>query len=138
MSNEMTTEQFDEMKKDLEGQIMKKHLIVIGIVIILLVVGLSGCNDFSSQTSEEDRFVGTWEGEKSRTITFFSDGEWIGIGEWLGGLNGNYEIKDGKLVMDYIIEETKYSLIYDYSFSNNDITLTLTTPENVSEVFTKQ
>jgi len=118
---------------------MKKHLIVIGTAVLLLVVGLCGCNEINL-FSGDDKLVGTWESEKegSGTITFFSDGEWIGSGVWLGGLNGNYEIKDEKLVMSYTIEATKYSLVYNYSFSNNDTTLTLTTPENVIEVFTKQ
>jgi len=30
---------------------MKKHLIVIGIVVLLLVVGLSGCNEFWEQSN---------------------------------------------------------------------------------------
>ncbi len=114
---------------------MKKHLIVIGIVVLLLVVGLSGCNEISNPLTgnDDNRFVGTWKNEYGATITFFSDGTGSQT-----SVSFQWEIKDGKLVMDWIIEGTKYSLVYNYSFSNNDTTLTLTTPENVSQVFTKQ
>jgi len=120
---------------------MKNLFIVIGIVVLLLTVGLSGYNEISNPlSSEEDRFIGTWESEKdgSGIVTFFSDGEWIGSGIWLGGMTGYYEIKDGKLVMSYIIEGTKFSTVNNYSFYNNDTTLTLTTPENISQFLIKQ
>jgi len=118
---------------------MKKHLIVIGTAVLLLIVGLSGCNEINP-FSGDDRFVGTWKSENELygTITFFSDGEYSGSGLWFGVLAGNYEIKDGKLVMSYTIEGSKISNVYDYSFSDSDTTLTLTTHGNNSQVFTKQ
>ena len=37
---------------------MNKHLIVIGVVILLLAVGLSGCNE--EQSVDESNFIGSW------------------------------------------------------------------------------
>ena len=116
-------------------RIMKKHLIVI--VVLLLVVGLSGCSELNSLSSGDDKLIGTWE-SKTETLTFFSGGEWIGSGSWFSGLNGKYEIKDGKLVISYTIEGTIFLDVYSYSFCNNDTTLTLTTTDYICEVFTKQ
>ena len=118
-------------------KIMKKLLIVIVLVIMLLVVGLSGCSELNSLSSGDDKLIGTWE-SKTETLTFFFDGEWIGTGSWFSGLKGKYKIKDGKLVISYTIEGTKLSDVYSYSLCNNDTTLTLTTTDYISEVFTKQ
>ena len=55
---------------------MNKHLIVIGVVIVLLAVGLSGCVDNPFQ-SEEDKLLGTWKAtidDVTATMIFFSDG----------------------------------------------------------------
>jgi len=71
---------------------MKKHLIVIGTAVLLLVVGLSGCNELNPLSSEVDRFVVTWKDEHCAIITFFPDGEWVGSGVWIspiGEMTGN-------------------------------------------------
>ena len=39
---------------------MKKQLIIIGIIVILLSVGLSGCNENTSK-SDEEKIIGTWD-----------------------------------------------------------------------------
>ena len=95
---------------------MKKHLIVIGMVVLLLAVGLSGCVD------EKSRFIGSWEmkilSENVTMYTFNSDGtcEMFSIHG-----NGTYKIKDGKLFINVI--EAKYfsedELIYEYHFYND-------------------
>ena len=114
---------------------MNKHLIVIGTAVLLLVVGLSGCNEISNPLTGNDdsRFVGTWKSEVD-TITFFSDGEGseMGIGfEW--------EIKDGNLVIETPMDGVLSSLVYDYQFSDNDTTLTLTDVSlGITRIYTKQ
>jgi len=102
---------------------MNKHLIVIGIVVILLVVGLCGCNEISNPLTGNDdsRFVGTWKTEPGLTITFFSDG----TGSFTG-LGFNWEIKDGKLVRETDVTGVLSTEVYDFQFSDNDTTLTLT------------
>ena len=54
------------------------------------------------------------------------------------GITGDYEIKNGKLVIYYTIEENTFSNAYDYTFSDNDTTLTLTTTDGDDMVYTKQ
>ena len=113
---------------------MNKNLIIFGIIILLICIGLSGCN---FQSSEENRFVGTWKKESdqySQTIlTFYSDGTYS-----IGSTTmGDYNIKDGKLELQII--DSSMSQIYEYSFSNNDKTLTLSSVGGgLTEVFNKQ
>jgi len=116
---------------------MKKHLIVVGTAVLLLAVGLSGCEEINHLPSEEDRFVGTWKDEHGATITFFSDGE--------GSMETGFvwEIKDSK-TDNIIVIETQISgvlahLIYYYQFSDGDTTLTLTGLKlGTTQIYTKQ
>jgi hypothetical protein len=39
---------------------MKKLLILFELAVLLICVGLSGCFDSQSLSSEEQRFVGSW------------------------------------------------------------------------------
>ena len=77
---------------------MKKQFVIVGIIVLLICVGLSGCNE-SSQSSEKSRFVGTWRTDSQysafaflQEVTFFSDGTIS-----FAGQGGVYEIKDGAL-----------------------------------------
>jgi len=100
---------------------MKKQLMIIGIIVILLTVGLSGCTETNSLSEEEKRFVGSWimQGQED-IITFYSDG---GMSGSFGG--DKYEIKDGKLVILTKISGGYTQELYNYSFSNNDTKLIL-------------
>jgi len=112
---------------------MNKHLIVIGIVVMLLVVGLSGCNEISNPlSSEEDRFIGTWNSGTYNALTFFSDGTGSE-----SSISFQWEIKDGKLVREMF--QGKSSIVYDYQFSDNDTSLTLTdVTGGTAHIYTKQ
>jgi uncharacterized protein YceK len=115
---------------------MKKQLEIIGIVALLVAVGLSGCNQVSNTiTSEKNKFVGTWKNttlDLTTTINLFSDGTCSYL-----GLPGTWDVKDGKLVMDFT--DSGFTWKYNYVFSNNDRTLSLTfTAGGLSQVFTKQ
>ena len=105
---------------------MKKHLILIGATVLLLAVGLSGCNELNSSPSEEDRFVGIWKTDNSmalidlgEVITFYSDGN-----ASLSEFEGYWEVKGEKLIIE--IPDKKVKGKYDYIFSNNDDTLEIT------------
>ena len=66
---------------------MNKKLIIFGIVIILLIVGLSGC------VNEQNRFVGSWTSFGMTIFTFKPDGTYTSA-----LTKGTYEIvKWGKL-----------------------------------------
>ena len=105
---------------------MKKHIIAIGIVILLLAVGLSGCNELDNSngngntSSELDKFVGDWviEQQSNSYLTIFSDGTCSYYGS-----SGFWEIKDGRLVLDlYSQGRTE---VFSYYFSENNTKLHL-------------
>ena len=98
---------------------MKKQIMIVGIFLILLVVVLSGC----SKKSDEENFIGTWKNTEPsyNTITFLSNGSGSS-----SGLSMLWEIKDGKLVTTLSIAGTPHETIYDYVFSDDNQTLTLT------------
>jgi len=115
---------------------MKKQLVIIGIVAILVTVGLSGCNQVTNTVNpEKSKFVGTWQNttlDLTTTINLFSDGTCSYI-----GLPGTWDVKDGKLVMDFTDSGVDWT--YNYVFSNNDRTLSLTsTAGGLTQVYTKQ
>ncbi len=104
-----------------------KKLIILGMAVLLLAVGLSGCTTrLSPEMNIDDRFVGTWEGEDELgdnvSIIYFSDGTFnTNYGE-----RGEYELKDEKLVMIVMTGDLKAVLTYNYAFSNDNTTLSLT------------
>ena len=101
-----------------KGRKMDKKILAIELAVLLLVIGLlSGCagNPFDPSA----KFVGTWKDDSGMvTIVFFSDKT---VNSPITTEYGTYEIKDGKLVMTGAEGES----VYDYSFSNDDTTLTL-------------
>jgi hypothetical protein len=109
------------------AKVMKKQLVIIGIIALLVSVGLSGC---TSQTPKENndtispeksKFVGTWKNTTSYlALDLSSDGTckmWSYPGTW--------DLMDGKLVID--LESLGVHSIYTYIFIffNNDKTLKL-------------
>jgi len=118
----------------------KKQLLIVGITVLLVCIGLSGCTDTNNSVdNNEYSFVGTWLGETikseklvEQTITYFSNGTFSN--DIFG--NGTYEINNSKLVMAYY---GTGNITYDYSFSDDGNTLTLTKTGTInSEVLTKQ
>lgn len=95
---------------------MKKQLVIVG-AILLLAVGLSGCNE---QSSEESKFLGTWIDNTGETTIFHEDGTTTSI---LGDLQGTgtWKLENDRLIITF----QGLILTFDYSFSNNDETLTL-------------
>lgn len=96
---------------------MTKKLLIVGIVAILLIcVGLSGCNE---QSSEENKFLGTWINETGETTIFHENGTTTSILGDLQGM-GTWKLENDRLIITFGL-----LLTFDYSFSNNDETLTL-------------
>jgi len=108
---------------------LKKQLVIIGITLVLLAVGLTGCID------DKSKFVGTWTEVNSvppDSFIIFSDGTIVtpdGSGTW--------ELKDGKLVMIATEQGQTITSVYNYTFSNNDNTMTLTNTKGQIFSFTK-
>jgi hypothetical protein len=109
---------------------MKKQLIILGIIALLVCVGLSGCTQVSNSINpEKNKFVGTWTyrytttgiaSNYSITYYFFSDGTCS-----YQGTGGTWDIKDGKLVVDFNENGNPQSFVYSYLFSENNTKLTL-------------
>ena len=82
--------------------------------------GVGGGDDF-------DKFIGAWGEGETVSITFFSDGTYSSGGD------GTFELSDGKLVL------TNLGDTFEYSFSDDDNTLTLTNIDTgVVTILTKQ
>ena len=106
---------------------MKKHLIVIGTAVLLVVVGLSGCTDSPTNNlsaEEEIMFIGIWaveepEDEVYNTTWTFYDNDTIKVTFDLQGQSfsywGTYKIEDGKLHTTSQ-ETTPPSESFDYEF----------------------
>lgn len=135
---------------------MKKQLVFIGILALLVSVGLSGCSSNSNNTSqnntnnipptnpsdnEKNKFVGTWSRQYGPntvlTATFFSDGTMTASSAYIDFYYGsNWELKDGMLTINLAGTVVR---AYNYVFSNNDKTLTLTLAGQTSSIiYTKQ
>jgi hypothetical protein len=117
---------------------MKKQFIILVIIILFFSFLLSGCNELD-ESIEKERFVGIWYLQSGglnyslgRTVTFFEDGTLEN-----DTVVGIYEIKDGKLVVT--IGDFAMMYTYDYSFSDEDFTLTLTNVDyGESKVYIKE
>jgi len=132
---------------------MKKIYIFAGIIFFLVLIIITGVfifdlHDFAENlgkqtedigTSEETKFIGTWE-----TTFFENDDRFIGYNGNLkfssdgsgtiGGIPCMWFIMDSKLIIDLI--EENIGRIYDYTFSDDFNKLTLS-DSNGTLVFSK-
>lgn len=107
---------------------MEKKLIILGIILIIITVGFSGCTEKDNTDTENNvqgnnRFVGTWKDDRlsDAIFIFLSDGS----GMWAGDTM-LWVANDTKLEITITSPESEIKNIYDYNFSNNYQTLTLT------------
>jgi hypothetical protein len=126
---------------------MKKQLVIIGAVALLVSVVLSGCNQVNNSShsqgtnslnSEEIKFVGSWVNISTSgfvtAINLFSDSTSV-----LNTLSGTWGLKDTKLMITFNGAYPASNLTYNYVFSNNNSTLSLTLTEGgVAQIFTKR
>jgi len=117
-------------KKLLFGIIGAIIAVVVIILLVLLVLQPGGIG------GDEGKFVGTWEadvgfGTYTYTYVFNSDKS-LELGVDMGGIGsgtstvGTWKVENGKLVLTVdLIGSDLDAGSYDYSFSNNDNTLTL-------------
>ena len=140
-----------EKKRKFEGgSTIRKGLVAIVIILTLLIVCLSGCNDTSNNTSntsdplkpDEYGIIGTWVGlynPDEYSYRFFSDKTFtfsasVGLG---AGGGGTWEILDDKLYFTVISGGESVLDVYGYSFLNNGNDIILTN-EKGSIYLTKQ
>ena len=99
---------------------MNKNILIWAIMVLIVIMFFSGCFENQTQSSEEMRFVGTWDMDGTEvTIKFYSNGEMDSV------LGDKYEVKDGKLAILSKFAGGYTQVLYDYSFSNNDTKLVL-------------
>jgi ABC-type Fe3+-hydroxamate transport system substrate-binding protein len=116
---------------------MKKQILIVGIIVLLIAVGLSGCNQTSnSLTSDKDKFVGTWNvkvNDKEGTFVFYSNGTLITS----SGSRATWEIKDGLLVITGGSGTTPSTLSYKFSNGNKTVVL-INSASGTTAILTKQ
>jgi hypothetical protein len=103
---------------------------VIGMVVLLFCVGLSGCNEHEKLDGIRNRLVGEWSMLLNGTVTdtiliIYSNGSMISIAPEIGlSTPGTWELNDDKLI--FHAENIGYydTWEYNYYFSNNYNTLT--------------
>lgn len=115
---------------------MNNQLVILGVIVIVLCVGFSGCNQISEVfLKDKDRILGAWDTEGiwievPNVIVFSANGSFridIKIDSLEFSLeDGTWEMNNGILS----IEMTGYNEIpltnYTYVFSNDSKTLTIT------------
>jgi len=116
---------------------MKKIIFMI-LVIVLLAIFLSGCNENKSNnngSSDINKFLGTWEGGSNvfnETWTFYSNSslkkvttyDWDETGEFTDVDWYTYEIDEyGEFC--YRQASISFLMCYEFEFSENDTHLTL-------------
>jgi hypothetical protein len=111
---------------------IKKQLVIIGILAILVSVELSGCNEVNNTPSfEKNKFVGTWYKSNYLVMDLNSDGTCSYLAQ-----SGTWDVNDGKLLLEL---SSGYNPSFNYAFSDNDLTLKLTsTLDGSTAVYTKR
>ena len=109
---------------------MKRKTILIGVLISLFIVCVTGC--FSSSN---DNLIGSWfsdEGETADSLIFYDNGsvyhEYITIleEEWL-----NYTVNDNRVTIG--------NIVYNFSFTEDHLKLMLTdVSENITRTYERQ
>lgn len=112
---------------------MKNVMIIIGVVIVFLGVGLTGCK---KKEIDETDLVGTWmntasQGYSWKSIILNADGT-AALTYWNNNTAGfcTWKVSGGKLVVTDVADKVLIDL--DFKLGNGKTKLVLTgTPENV-------
>ncbi len=125
---------------------MKKQLIIFGIIIILITIGLTGCNNsYNAIKSNEDKIIGTWyfSGTYNNTTLnasylFSTNKSFKVTTSYIDKIytnNGTWNILDNQL---FIILEDRKTITNQFKFSDNNTKLILTNSSGNIVVFTKK
>jgi len=111
---------------------MKKNALIALLIFLVLTVIFSGCIDEKEPTNF-DRFIGTWKTDQGVQLELFSDDTCIFLGS-----SGEWNIEEEKINITVMFEGGKNMMSFNYEFSNDYKTVTLTDPGERVMVFTKQ
>ncbi|HUT00342.1 MAG TPA: hypothetical protein VMY59_08505 [Candidatus Thermoplasmatota archaeon] len=120
---------------------MQKQAMIIGILFLLIIAGLSGCNQVDN---ERNKFIGTWISELKQnpmgdntyteTRIFYENDSYVTTNMGLSRIPGTWHLANDILVID-----TYFPGKYDYIFSQNNSILTITSVAGgFTENLTKQ
>jgi len=107
---------------------MKKQFVIIGIIVLLSSIQLSGCEEQNIIQADKEKFIGTWYGNQvsdfygSQNITIIFNSS--GNVDWGDSLPHTYRVEGDKLYIGYG-ELASGEDAYIYSFKNDYQTLTL-------------
>ncbi len=112
------------------------NLIVIGMVVLLLAVGLSGCNTIAPHP-DRDKFIGSWKStlNEMNSYTLESDGSLI----YFGIKSGSWTVKDGNKLEFYLSDASGSStIVYNYNFVDSTTLILSLVGTGFSETYIKQ
>jgi hypothetical protein len=106
---------------------MKKQLVIVGITLVLITIGLSGCLN-NNGGGINNKFVGKWrnidaqpgyKGYYYKTITFYSDKR-VEFTNWINeSASGTYEYNETNLTIHLTgVESATES--FSYIFTDNE------------------
>ena len=121
---------------------MKKQLLIIGIIVLLVCVGLSGCTQ--TNYKEEAKFIGSWcyGVNCSDSITFISDKTYTSYardGEEINKtyFSGEWKILGGYLITTRTSDNTNLEKTYYYYFTDAQHIILIDTNERGQYNLTK-
>ncbi len=117
---------------------MKKQIVMLGIFMLILIVMIIGCD---SLKNNEDKLIGTWTYDYFGTetdIIFHSNGDCIFPEYQRTDATLTWKINDTKLILTIIDDNSSHAMFFDYSFSNDGKTLTMTDIEGTSMILNKR
>ena len=100
---------------------MKKQFVIIGIIVLLSSIQLSGCEEQNIRQADKEKFIGTWYGNQvsdfygSQNITIIFNSS--GNVDWGDSLPHTYRVEGDKLYIGYG-ELASGEDAYIYSFKN--------------------
>ena len=111
----------------------KKQLVIIGIIVLLICIGLSGCTN--TTISDEERLIGIWDVSITYQGKNYLEDRWEFRSDYTyesSRSNGTWKITNNKLILTYTTQSTK---TMDYVFSNNYNTITITDTDIIDAVY---
>ena len=112
---------------------MKKNLILLGLILVITTLFLSGCVNNENNVEEKpltnpNNLIGTWSrvdppGGIEFNFTLNDDGSCVGTPSH--DFEGTWGVRDNKIIIEAEVQGDKYTYNYVYILSNNNQNLTI-------------
>ena len=123
----------------------KNILLSVGITILIICIGLCGCNENLSKKNNTNKFIGGWERisyylnyTMNVTLTFYNDSTAKQVSDDAHTHWFNYKVENNFLYLALQEFPEIDAICYYYEFSNNETALTLTNEDLDTLILTKQ